>query len=179
LERYCIENYLIDEEAVAIAIQGRLKCEMDTVKQKLKFEKWYKIMTAQFLQLTILQALIIKHDLRLKFGHPSQHIKPKHWKIEKKGIAKLEREINTRLKAKGISITSEKNLIKTAISKVYCKNVAYCISGKYLLASLQRYICGITSRHCFEDDLKPILLHNFDISELNYMKPKVEPLLAK
>src|SRR5690606_26220314 len=61
LEKYCIENYLIQEEALIEIIHDNVLIEKEKIRKVLSFENWLKGIAEDLVELFIHYALCKKH----------------------------------------------------------------------------------------------------------------------
>lgn len=177
LERYCIENYLIDEDAVVTAIQPNLRLLREEVKKKLQFSWWYSEATSQLFPLAMLFAIIMKNGLNIEFERIQKHLCDHGWEVDKSKVRLFRESVKIELTKKGKKLRTEERGIRVLVTKRYAKCKEGCISGKYYLTCLRRYLTSVTDSQTNEDYLKGSLLNHCDTSSLNFLKKRILELV--
>lgn len=98
----------------------------------------------------------------------------KSWNVDSRKYDEYYIEIKARLS----NIDDEiKSVDENVISKIKDKKHKV-ISGKNYLASLKKYLRNFTDVQIIDKDFKNILLMNFDIKKLNFIKQRIDTRMS-
>ena len=137
LDHYCIENYLLQEEAIVqIAIESHPTKKRETLRSQIKFDAFYNSSVKSLDPLFRLFFAVQRFNLGLKNCDlkPEQFtIKGKPWEIEPNAILDYENTVYHKVNLTGIfSNTDEfEKFLKNAFPRKGPRNAN--ISGKFLL----------------------------------------------
>ncbi|MHA4310648.1 DUF4435 domain-containing protein [Bacillus cereus] len=178
LQWYCIENYFIEESAVAGALQWKLNKMPEQVKEEIQFNSWFEKIKDDLFDLFVAYILCRKYEL----GESVQQSEYKF--LEKKGYCTDKDEINQYIFAlkekfceKGLGNEKEFNEELINISTFIKENTNdmynELISGKYLFASLEKYCANICGKKVDKELLLGTLVEKFPINRLDFIKERV------
>ena len=183
LNRYCIENYLLGEDAVLELV---LECEPRKSKDDLHAELNYGSFHSQ--TLTSLDPLfrlfftVQRFNLGLKntdlkseqFSSPG-----KPWHIDPSSIRAYRTNVRTRVKAVGM-LTKNKEFTRFLAHVFPRKGPRDAnISGKFLLAMLYHYLrTKVRLGNCRLDSLCFRLAKNSSLTELRFLRLRIRRFLA-
>lgn len=175
LEKYNIESYYIDRRAIIRFVSGKIKKRQRDVEEIVQFDLW-STDTYGWLQTLFLNYILVQD----KFPNEKNVGIPGHSYLKSNGLedeVKIKKYVDT-LKER---VSDYENLIKLIYKKYVNKlneDSTRLICGKYLLASLSQYLRKRVNKPFKEEDFKYYLLSEFDITCLNYVKNRVERVLA-
>lgn len=176
LEKYNIESYLFDIEAINDFLRGNFKITAKEIQTYINIELWYNKTLkdlSDFFLLFAIQKKLIPEVKIFDFDI-----------IDKKGdiiLSKYEDKKNKILK----KITEEKfneelNKLKNKMQSEYNNDYSYIVCGKHLFRSLKNKIRSISRvGHSFrDDDFQYYILGKMKIDSLNYVKEKITKYLS-
>lgn len=169
LDHYCIENYLIDEEASICFIQGRLGRLQNEVKKILAFDNWNKETTEQFYELFILFLIVQDNCLNgvCNTGESTfRYLVNSSWEVDKQKLQEYYDTVKSHLSDLDTQIAKMKSNVHGKVGSDICR----IISGKYYFDSLKMYLRKISGHNIYDVDLKSTLLRHFDVTKLDYLK---------
>lgn len=171
LDKYCIENYLMDKSAVLNFIQGRLCKRMEDVEKKVRYEFWFEDITKQFYELFLIFLVVqkIKPELANTGESTFKFIMNRSWEIDP---AKLQRYYND-VKTHIPDLENELNEMKKQVKLKIGDKVSCIISGKYYFDSLKRYLLKFSGSDINDKDLRNALVKGFDITSLDFLKSAI------
>lgn len=178
LDQYCIENYLIDKFAVKKFMKGRVKKTLEEVENIIKYDDWFNRTTNDLYELFILFMIIQSKDIRMKNVNKSEHrylknTKDESWQLDQSKYDEYYSEIKEELP----NINQLIQEMDYRVNKELKLDKHTVISGKNYIASLKKYLSKFSKRPIGNDDFKTILLDNFDIKKLDFIKTKIEFIL--
>lgn len=170
LDRYNIESYFIDENALVRCI--RINCELcsGNVKSKLDFQLWKRQVYNSLENLFILY-LIVQY-CSLNIPNVSDKVfkyLDNHGFIDNQKIISYEDNVRENVEnfeeVKQECIEKYKTTLKENPEKLIC--------GKYLLDSLRTYVNKTFDSDIHEKTFKKYMIENFDLTVLDFMKNKI------
>ncbi len=148
LKKYCIENYLISEEAILLAIQLNLEnFQLEDLKALIQFTFWEKETYNDLIELFGYfafnyiynfengQSLVKKSDISM--SDVSHFFKAKNYKVDPSKLKEYQKLLDNNLP---VSKKQEKIKFIKNFETIIRKNPKNYISGKYLYHSLYNYI---------------------------------------
>lgn len=170
LDRYNIESYFIDENALVRCI--RMKCELcsGNIKAKLDFQSWksqaYNSLENLFILYLIVQYCSVNipnvSEKVFKYLDDRGFINnQKVFLYEKSVMEKIENFEEVKYEC----IEKYKKVLKENPEKLIC--------GKYLLESLRKYVNKTFDSNIHEEEFKKYMIENFDLKVLDFMKNKI------
>ncbi|MFC7393012.1 DUF4435 domain-containing protein [Scopulibacillus cellulosilyticus] len=182
LKEYCIENYLIEEVAVLRALQWKLCLPIEELGNIVQFQKWLNEISLAFLPLFIAFIICRKHKLGENVQlSPYKFIEDNGYKVDNKKVEKYINKLRQKYVQKGIGsierFEDEYEYINVLIQELEAPFFKCLISGKYLLASLLRYVKKISKKSIDEDFFFGHLVENFDISKFQFIKDHILKLV--
>jgi hypothetical protein len=177
LEKYNIENYIIDENATHNFLKGKLHKKDDDVKKLIDFDNWEKTIISQAYKLFILYCTIKKHKPEI----PNVGRNPYYFLNEKDGFEKPDayniyyKEVAGQIDELDSKIAESEK----CCSDYCCGDYSKIICGKFLLTSLYVYTISMSKKKYTRDDFRWHLLSHFDISKLDYIKTKIERIIDR
>jgi len=179
LDRYDIENYLIDKEAIESFAQGAGKLRLEEVESHINFISWHQSVTQFLHELFILFYLVQKNNLGIKNVGMSTY-----YFFDDTGAPNKDRYIAYLSEVKECfenlpnfksskSFDAEINACKNIISEAVGEEFSRIISGKYYLLSIQLHL---KNKNCYKtkvDNLRWSLITNFDIVQMDWLKQRI------
>jgi len=174
LERYNIESYYIDENAVLIFMAGKMKKEKKYISKQLGYNEWkenvYKSIRDLFINYMVAQANSIE-NVGTK----------EHRFFQEDGFVNID-EINdyiSKLKDKVPNYEVEYNRYKNNFETILLGDDTRLVCGKYLLASLTKYLRNKLNVNFKNDDFVFGLVSEFDIKTLDFVKDRIIKVMKK
>ncbi|MZP31451.1 DUF4435 domain-containing protein [Heliobacterium undosum] len=178
LEEYCIENYLIEECSVLRALQWKLNDIPDNIATIVNYKGWLGSIIDPFFNLFISFAVCRLHDLGENASiSPFVFIENNGYLVDnlkvENYLSKLKERYCLKYGKNEDDFNVEIENMRQVITHAILDNITTAISGKYLLASLIRYVNFICEKKADEKFFIGLLANNFDISRLDYAKNKI------
>lgn len=177
LDRYNIENFIIDESSMLSFLHSRLPQRKVNIISNLKFDDWYKQVILDLYELFVL-FIIIQQDTNpvepnVDNGNSCARYLLPSGLINKSEIEKLKENLNKKIP----NLNNEIIRVKERISKIYGENKYKCICGKFLIHAAYRYSLKKAPGMIRLEDFKYVLLINFNIESLDSLRKSVEFIL--
>jgi len=177
LDRYDIENYFIDKEAIESFAQGRARKKMDILEPLVRFTDWHQTITQHLYELFVLFYLVQINDLDIANTKEGKY----HFFNDNDGTFNENGYLTYRTKVKENfeNLTSSKSFdaeisdCKNSISKTIGHNFSRMISGKHYLWSSQRHL---KSKDCYKAEeslFRWWLIEKFNIKQLEWLKERI------
>lgn len=172
LEKYNIENYLIDEQAIIKFAKGKIHLLDDQVKAIVDFSHWYLTIIEQAKKLFLLYCAVqnvlptienVARNEYLFIDHKTGFERADGYKIYYDEIAALKTDIDLDIES-----------IKGIYEEINGNDYSGLICGKFLLTSLFVYLEGKTKRNFYKDELRWSLICDINCSKLEFLKNRVD-----
>lgn len=173
LDRYNIESYFIDENALVRCI--RINCGLcsENVKSILDFQSWKRKVYNSLENLFILYFIVQYCSLNIP------NVSDKVFKylddyglIDNQKIISYEENVRKNVdnfeEVKQECIEKYKTTLKENPEKLIC--------GKYLLDSLRRYVNKIFTSKIKEETFKNYMIESFDLEVLDFLKNRIRSI---
>lgn len=171
LKTYNIESYFVDKHACSIFAKGRLKCKDSIVEEKIQFDDWKEKIIEQAQKLFFVYCYIKKHQPTIKnVDRGAYYFIDNKTGFERTGVYE---SLIDEIKVNDEDIYTKLSAIKEKYEEINGENYFNLICGKFLLASLNSYLYNIIPGNINKNDFEWILINNFDISKLNYIKEAI------
>lgn len=174
LNYYNIENYFIDKKAVLHFAKGKL-CLLDKdVKEKVKYENWRNTIVEQAKKLFLLYCAV-----QCKLPQEPNVARSEYLFIDDKtGFERPNayQEYLDYIVGKDDEIVQEVERIKCHFEEINGSEYYGLICGKFLLTSLYVYLKGICKCSFSKDELRWMLVNEFDVASLGYIKERVDAI---
>lgn len=149
LERYSIENYLVDEKSGSNFLNYRLNIGKDLCKDKVSFDTWLDNTKIDFEKLILIFATIQKLDIGIKnckYSIERFLINNAHHKLDNEKIKKyLKNEVYPKYKEKKVyGFVKEYFALKRRLYDIYDKEIWRLIPGKQLLHVYMQYLTSLS-----------------------------------
>lgn len=169
LERYNIESYYVDKEAVLGYMRGKLKKVRGKVQQNIEYDIWeedtYKKLERLFLVYVVVQKICPDRE---NVGISQYTYIDEDGFIDEDKIFSYESLISREADYSKRYLEYEeryRSLLNGDSKRLIC--------GKYIISSLVRYLRNKTSKSFKEDDFKYFLINEFDVKQLDYIREKI------
>lgn len=170
LEKYNIESYYIDEKAVLKYMAGKMKITQNKVSEKIKYSEWedmiYEALKELFINYMVAQN-VFTEEKNVGISPHSYFYKNGYINIEK-----IEMYINS-LKSRIFDYDIKYDLYKSKFETILFGDTTRLVCGKYLLASLSKYLREKAKVSFKEDDFIYFLASSFDIKTLDFVKNRI------
>lgn len=174
LDKYNIESYYVDKGATLRFMAGKLKKRQKDIVNEIKYEAWendtYYKLKKLFLNYIIGQA-IFPEEKNVGIS-PYIYLDSQGYVDENKVdeyIAQLQMRISNYEELFVFYYNRFEVLLDEDASRIIC--------GKYVIASLARYLRAKTNTTFKEDDFKYYLVGEFDIRKLRFLKERIMNIL--
>ncbi|WP_025676464.1 DUF4435 domain-containing protein [Paenibacillus polymyxa] len=179
LNRYSIENYLVDENAGAVIVNGRTNEGLKNCKNKLNYSNWIDTINNSYKKLLIVYMIAQKLDLDvpnagLNVARFTKKEKPQlleEIKITKYLKTEFYKEYRNRKKTGFIRLYL---YLEEKVTNMYGKDIWKIIPGKQLLSL---YICYlntlIDNKHLNKSDFENLSSHTCDLSNFTFIKSAI------
>lgn len=179
LQKYEIENYLIDENAIIEFLKDELCCVRTSAEDYFKLSEWKDTIIDDLYELFLLYLLVQHLDLEKEnTGQVPNQYFDKKGRVSKDKINNYYNEIKEILPAK-YDIQKEIKKLDILVKKTYNNELSDFIKGKFLLTGLRIYLYDVIhsrkrNKSNFNSDVFMNYLYRlFDKTSLNYIKEHV------
>lgn len=170
LEKYNIESYYIDEKAVLKYMAGKMKKTQKYVSEQIGYSEWknmaYNSMKELFINYMVAQAT---------FPEEKNVGLPEHSYFHKNGFANIDKINNyiNSLRSRIPDYENKYNIYINNFETILLGDITRLVCGKYLLASLSKYLRDKVKVSFKEDDFIYFLASFFDVRTLDFVKDKI------
>lgn len=140
LDRHCIENYFIEEDAIInFIVQSHPKEKKTDIKTKLNFSSFEKDTFTQLATLFSLFLCVQKLELELANckTKPEKYTSKKCWMIDPVKVTSYYGDMEKIALDKNITISEKERNFGVTVAK---KNIHQIVSGKFFMALLLHYL---------------------------------------
>lgn len=176
LEKYNIESYYIDMNATVSFMSGKMKKRRKSIIDRIAYETWeaetYNKLQELFINYIIAQCCFPSET---NVGTSPYNYIDENGNINEQKILIYKQELEKR-------VVNYDELYAMFMNKFKCEldnNNTRLICGKYILASLTRYLRKRTNTSFKEEDFRYYLVGEFPINKLDFLKERVENVLEK
>lgn len=181
LEKYEIENYIVDENAIIRFLKNELECMESKAKSILKYDIWIKETYKKLYKLFIMYLIVQKYKIELHNtkGNENSYFS-ESGSVNKSKIDNYYNILKQKLLEKDKDIEIEIQEIDNIVKFEYGSDMSKLIKGKYLIIGIRKYLSYIissktkTRRKVNEKFLIDYLFDFFDKSSLLFIKNKVD-----
>lgn len=170
LEKYNIESYYIEEKAVLKYMAGKMKLTQKKVAEQIEYATWedmiYNTLSELFINYMIAQT-VFPDEKNVGNSPHSYFFENGYVNLEK-----IDKYVNN-LKNRIEDYQAMYDLFVEKFETVLLGDSTRLICGKYLLASLSKYLRFKTGISFKEDDFVYYMVTVFDIKKLDFVKERV------
>ena len=170
LEKYNIESYYIDEKAVLNYMVGKMKTTQKNVSETIEYSKWKDMIYGAMKELFINYMIAQEKFPEEKNVGISPHVF--FYENGYVNIDKINGYIN-QLKSRMTDYDVMYDLYKRKFETILFGDTTRLVCGKYLLASLSKYLRNKANVNFKEDDFTYFLVSFFDIKTLDFVKDRI------
>lgn len=186
LEKYEIENYIIDKNAIIRFLKNELCCRETEVNKLINYDIWIQETCDKLYDLFIYYLIVQKNDIELKNTNENANSY-----FDDNGIVKIQKineyheKLKEMLKLQGKNIEEEIANAKKVVIEQYGKEFSKLIRGKFIISGIRKYLSYVISqkqnkkRKVNEKNLIDYLFDWFDKNSLNFIKDQVKECLNK
>lgn len=186
LEKYEIENYIIDENAIITFLMNGLKCMETKAENELDYKNWLNEAVNKLYRLFILFLVVQKLDLGLKNTEENGN---KYFKetgnVNEKQIDKYYQEVKNKISIENpeLDLDTEIEEMKEIVKSKYNNEWSKLIKGKYIITGIRKHLSNILRenktgiRQVNEKQFIDFLFNFFDKEQLFFIKERVEKCL--
>lgn len=170
LERYNIESYLMNKDAVIQFMRPKLKKTIKATEKIINYDEWVINIDAFFKEIFKVHFLVQKYAPEIKNVSRGFAIfitnngLPDYSKLEK-----YKEEISTYIP----DIDTKINEASTALEECYGCEIGSYVCGKCLVGSLSRYVNKFIKKKLNDEEVKSFLVSSLDCSNLYYIKERL------
>ncbi|WP_044748893.1 DUF4435 domain-containing protein [Bacillus alveayuensis] len=184
LDRYSIENYLVDEHVGGVFLNGRLQIGEEKCREIIKFKEWLNEISQGYKYLICIFLCI--QSLELPIENTSEDagrfIKDKSWELDSEKIQKYyEKALSLALqKGKYEEFLDLMEFYDKKIQSLYHNEIWRVIPGKQLIKIFWRYLVGFCSyKTVYEDDFYHLAARECSLENLFFVKKAIMDYLKK
>ena len=183
LEKYEIENYIIDKNAIIRFLKNELCCRETEVNKLINYDIWIQETCDKLYDLFIYYLIVQKNDIELKNTNENANSY-----FDDNGIVKIQKineyheKLKEMLKLQGKNIEEEIANAKKVVIEQYGKEFSKLIRGKFIISKYLSYVISQKQnkkRKVNEKNLIDYLFDWFDKNSLNFIKDQVKECLNK
>ena len=170
LEPYNIENHFIDEEATILYIQGKKRMRYEEAKTLINFPMWRNRIVSQASELYLLHCYVQK----AKLGIPNTK-RSAYSFIDDSGFEKENSINNYRNEIEEVSPIDSSILdeIRANYFAINGEDYFNLICGKFLFASLSKYLSKKTEMNISHPDFRWFLITQLDLEKIDYIRRRI------
>lgn len=171
LDKYNIENYLIDEYAVVKFIQGRICKLEDETRRIVKYNDWLSKITHQLYDVYLLFLIVQDRGLGIENTGMSifKLLKDGSWEVDNKKVQKYFDELSRHVPNLAKELVNMEDGVKEKVGDDFFN----IINGKHYFDSLKKYLLNFSGAKIIDKDLRHFLFLNFDINKLDFLKESI------
>ncbi len=170
LKRYNIESYLLHKDSILRYMRPKLKKTFDATENILKYDEWYSAVSPFFKRLFTLHFVVQKNCYGVenvnrgyaRFLDSKGFPKEVEYHKYKAEISSLVTDLDRKI----LDATAE-------LERIYGSEGVEFVCGKCYIGSLKLYLNTFVKKGIGEDDIKAVLISNFDVNVLKYLSDKL------
>lgn len=170
LEPYNIENHLIDEDVVLQYVQGKKRLRSVEAKTLIDFSTWKNTIVAQAEKLFFLYCYVQYAGLGIPNTGQSPYPLLDEMGFEKENVYDDYRH---EVESHGPIDVSALQRIRDSYQALNGEDYYRLICGKFLLASLTKYLRAKAGISFKDEDFRWTLVMNFNPNKLDYVKRRI------
>lgn len=179
LTRYNIESYFISKEATTKYMRQYLRCTRAEVESNVCFDQWYNRQRIDAGKLFILFSIARHHypDLHNVNKAVGNFMDNTGCLIEEK-YSQYQEKLTNYIPDLAQKITEVTERVRRNFDGDEDVKIFSIICGKYLFESLCRHLSTIKRKNINRTAYKGVVIANFDIASLSFLKEQIDTLRA-
>ena len=186
LEKYEIENYIIDKNAIMRFLKNELCCREMEANKLIDYDVWIQETYNKLYNLFIYYFIVQKNNIEIRNTNENANSY-----FDDSGIVKMQlidkyyEKLKEILNLRGKDIEEEIANAKELVSKQYGKEFSKLIRGKFIINGIRKHLSYVISQRqnkkkkVNEKNLIDYLFDWFDKNSLIFIRDKVEECLKK
>lgn len=170
LKRYNIESYLLHKDAIIRYMRPKLRKTFDVAESILKYDEWYNTVAP------FLKKLFTLHFVVQKYCYGTENVGRGYARfLESNGFPKETEYDKYRAEILAFipDLDSKLSEATADLERIYGDEGVNFVCGKCYIGSLKLYLNTFVKKGIGEDDIKAVLVSNFDVSALKYVLDKL------
>jgi len=179
LDRYDIENYLIDKVAIESFSQGKVRSSMKNVETHVEYSGWFESTTQQLHKLFVLFYLVQKNELGIEnVGKAKHHFFDATGAFNEGGYLTYMAEVKQCLEdVRQIDFDVEMSTCQDIITRAIGQDISRVISGKHYIFSIIKHLKNKDCYKTGDDDFRWWLISNINTSPLMWLKERFSRIM--
>lgn len=180
LQKYEIENYILEENALVRFLKNQLCCMKSSAIEKLKYQIWIEETNRELYELFILYLIVQENCLNLENTNQNANIYFNECgKVNTDKINEYYQTVKEILDKEGKDIEKMINAMKNRVLNLYNNDLSKVIKGKFLLTGIRKYLSNIIKKETGKKQkvndklLEDFLYDIFDKTNLMFIKESV------
>lgn len=180
LEKYEIENYILEEKALIKFLKNQLCCLNSIAEKKLNYSVWFKEISEKLYELFILYLIVQYKSLNIDNTNQNANIYfDEEGNVNIKKIDEYYKQVDNLLKERGYNMNEMIKKMKKLVLEEYSNDFSKIIKGKYILIGIRKYLSNIIKKetnkkqNVNDKHLEDFLYDFFDKKSLSFIKEKV------
>lgn len=173
LERYTIENYLVEKNGVIQLIRTKVGKRPQEIEDHLEFDNWLESFYESFEELFILFGVAHKYKIKSNNGsHASNYIIKGGHLCNAANVDEYKISVEKFFVEKGMDFSTELHNVRYCFLSDDSLDYEKLSNGKYKLFSLLKYIKEKFNNTYDEEMSKSILAERMDLTSLTILKER-------
>ena len=186
LEKYEIENYIIDKNIIVKFLKNELFCMENKANELLDYEKWIEDTSQKLYKLFLLYLIVQENNLNIEntSESPYKYFSKEGFVIKEK-IENYYEKVKDQLQENSYTLDEKIENMDNRVKDIYGDNWKDIIKGKYYIIGLRTYLSDLLTKennkkkNISEKILLDYLFDFFDKSSLRFIKDKVTKCLSR
>lgn len=184
LEEYCLENYLVDELALLKTLQWKLHKDPANLQTIVEFGYWLSRTLDDFFRLFVAFVLCRKESLGENAGlSPYQFLENNGHRVDGTKVQRYIDDLRLAYCSKkgktAAEFETDLDDLTNSIRADTQGNPKVVVSGKFLLASLHRYVTHLCQERVDYKLFVGFLVQNFSVESLGFLRLRVVDSIPK
>lgn len=170
LNRYNIESYLLNEDAVLQFMRPRLRKTIKETKSIVNYQNWVNILSPFFNKLFALHCVVQKYipEVENVGRNPTQFLTSSGLPNQDQ-LDQYEKEVGEKIP----NVISETEQMLNKLKETYGTDIGAFVCGKYYICSLKLFLNTKLHKKINEDEVKAFLIAGLNIHAISYIKEKL------
>lgn len=144
LQKYEIENYILEEKAIINFLKNQLSCMKSYAEQKLNYKSWLKETNKELYELFILYLIVQEKCLQIENTNQNANMYfDENGMVNISKIEEYYQRVKEILEQDGNDINSMISSMKERVSTVCNDDLSQVIKGKFILVGIRKYLSHI------------------------------------